>query len=73
MVSILGNISRLKVECVLRGLLIGRGQEVKGVNEKDEDVINPIQHGLLANLFRRGGYLPPPPRDFQFSGLKIRV
>ena len=34
MVSILGNISRLKVECVLRGLLIGRGQEVKGVNEK---------------------------------------
>ena len=42
MVSILGNISRLKVECVLRGLLIGRGQEVKGVNEKDEDVIKII-------------------------------
>ena len=42
MVSILGNISRLKVECVLRGFLIGRGQEVKGVNEKDEDVIKII-------------------------------
>ena len=34
---------------------------------------NPIQHGVLANLFSTGGGIFTPPRDFQFSGLKIRV
>ena len=60
MVSILGNISRLKVECLLRGLLIGRGHEVKGVNEKDEDVIKIIirkrgYYGMLQSLLIEDG------------------
>ena len=43
------------------------------IKSRSSAALNPIQHGVLANLFSTGGVYLPPLGIFNFSGLKIRI